>query len=94
MTPDPPRTPDRDLLPLFPEHSSVAPDGELAIGGVGVSDLAERPQSVLIRIIPGVAPQTHESQSTGGGLGVRYTLGGHLGALLCYPGRNTHLVAR
>ncbi len=31
-----------DLLPLFPEHSSVAPDGELAIGGVGVRDLAER----------------------------------------------------
>jgi len=34
--------PDRDLLPLFPEHSSVRPDGELAIGGVGVRDLAER----------------------------------------------------
>src|SRR5690348_17766974 len=33
---------DRDLLPLFPEHSSVGPDGELAIGGVGVRDLAER----------------------------------------------------
>ena len=32
----------RDLLPLFPEHSSVRPDGELAIGGVGVRDLAER----------------------------------------------------
>jgi diaminopimelate decarboxylase len=32
----------RDLLPLFPEHSSVSPDGELAIGGVGVRDLAER----------------------------------------------------
>ncbi len=32
----------RDLLPLFPEHSSVAADGELAIGGVGVRDLAER----------------------------------------------------
>ena len=30
----------RDLLPLFPEHSSVAPDGELVIGGVGVRDLA------------------------------------------------------
>ena len=38
MTADPPP----DLLPLFPEHSSVAPDGELAIGGVGVRDLAER----------------------------------------------------
>jgi diaminopimelate decarboxylase len=35
-------TGDRDLLPLFPEHSSVGPDGELAIGGVGVRDLAER----------------------------------------------------
>src|SRR6516162_1741773 len=34
--------PDRDLLPLFPEHSSVRPDGELAIGGVGVRELAER----------------------------------------------------
>ena len=32
----------RDLLPLFPEHSSIGPDGELAIGGVGVRDLAER----------------------------------------------------
>src|SRR4029077_17527575 len=32
----------RDLLPLFPEHSSVSPDGELAIGGVGVGDLPER----------------------------------------------------
>jgi diaminopimelate decarboxylase len=28
--------------------------------------LATRPQRVLIRIIPGVAPETHESQSTGG----------------------------
>ena len=34
--------PPRDLLPLFPEHSFVAPDGELAIGGVGVRDLAGR----------------------------------------------------
>ena len=34
--------PYRDLLPLFPEHSSVRPDGELAIGGVGARDLAER----------------------------------------------------
>jgi diaminopimelate decarboxylase len=32
----------RDLLPLFPEHSSVTPGGELTIGGVGVRDLAER----------------------------------------------------
>ena len=32
----------RDLLPLFPEHSSVTPDGELTIGGVGVRELAER----------------------------------------------------
>src|SRR6266700_1950391 len=32
----------RDLLPLFPEHSSVSPDGELDIGGVGGRDLAER----------------------------------------------------
>jgi len=36
--------PDRgqDLLPLFPEHSLVTPDGELVIGGVGVAGLAER----------------------------------------------------
>ncbi len=32
----------RDLLPLFPEHSSIAPGGELAIGGVTACDLAER----------------------------------------------------
>jgi diaminopimelate decarboxylase len=32
----------QDLLPLFPEHSSVTPDGELVIGGVGVAGLAER----------------------------------------------------
>ena len=31
-----------DLLPLFPEHSLVTPDGELVIGGVGVAGLAER----------------------------------------------------
>jgi diaminopimelate decarboxylase len=31
-----------DLLPLFPEHSSVRPDGELVIGGVGIGELAER----------------------------------------------------
>ena len=31
-----------DLLPLFPEHSTVTPSGELAIGGVGVTELAER----------------------------------------------------
>jgi diaminopimelate decarboxylase len=42
MTADSPRTRDRDLLPLFPEHSSVTPDGELAIGGVTVRDLAGR----------------------------------------------------
>jgi diaminopimelate decarboxylase len=28
--------------------------------------LATRPQRVLVRIIPGISPQTHESQSTGG----------------------------
>jgi diaminopimelate decarboxylase len=28
--------------------------------------LATRPQRVLVRIIPGIAPRTHESQSTGG----------------------------
>jgi len=42
MIDDAPRTAPRDLLPLFPEHSSVSPNGELAIGGVGVRDLAER----------------------------------------------------
>jgi diaminopimelate decarboxylase len=31
-----------------------------------LEQLATRPQPVLIRIIPGVAPETHESQSTGG----------------------------
>jgi diaminopimelate decarboxylase len=31
----------QDLLPLFPEHSSVSPDGELLIAGVGVRELAE-----------------------------------------------------
>jgi len=31
-----------------------------------LESLATRPQRVLIRIIPGVSPQTHESQSTGG----------------------------
>jgi diaminopimelate decarboxylase len=39
---DSPLTRGHDLLPLFPEHSSVAPDGELVIGGVGVRELAER----------------------------------------------------
>ena len=42
MTADSPRIRDRDLLPLFPEHSSITPDGELVIGGVAASDLAER----------------------------------------------------
>src|ERR1700677_1911342 len=37
-----PRARDHDLLSIFPEHSSIAPDGELLIGGVGVTDLAER----------------------------------------------------
>src|ERR1700690_3326870 len=32
----------QDLLPLFPEHSSVPADGDLVIGGVGVAGLAER----------------------------------------------------
>jgi diaminopimelate decarboxylase len=36
------REPGSELLPLFPEHSSVTPDGELVIGGVGVTELAER----------------------------------------------------
>jgi diaminopimelate decarboxylase len=31
-----------------------------------LEQIATRPQRVLIRIIPGVAPETHESQSTGG----------------------------
>ncbi len=31
-----------------------------------LEQIATRPQRVLIRIIPGVAPDTHESQSTGG----------------------------
>jgi diaminopimelate decarboxylase len=38
----PPRTRDHDLLSIFPEHSSISPDGELLIGGVGVTELAER----------------------------------------------------
>jgi diaminopimelate decarboxylase len=39
---DSPLTRGHDLLALFPEHSSVTPDGELVIGGVGVRELAER----------------------------------------------------
>src|SRR5260370_37091970 len=31
-----------------------------------LESLATRPQRVLIRIIPGISPETHESQSTGG----------------------------
>ena len=42
MIDDASRTADRDLLPLFPEYSSIGPDGELAVGGVGVRELAER----------------------------------------------------
>jgi diaminopimelate decarboxylase len=42
MIDDAPPVTARDLLPLFPEYSSVSPDGELAIGGVGVRELAER----------------------------------------------------
>lgn len=42
MIDDAPPAVARDLLPLFPEYSSVSPDGELAIGGVGVRELAER----------------------------------------------------
>jgi diaminopimelate decarboxylase len=42
MIDDAPPAVARDLLPLFPEYSSVGPDGELAIGGVGVRELAER----------------------------------------------------
>ena len=42
MIDDAPAAVARDLLPLFPEYSSVSPDGELAIGGVGVRELAER----------------------------------------------------
>src|SRR5262249_24836808 len=48
---------------------------EAGVGTVGVDNfddigrleqMATSPQRVLIRIIPGVAPETHESQSTGG----------------------------
>ncbi len=42
MIDDAPPATARDLLPLFPEYSSVSADGELAIGGVGVRELAER----------------------------------------------------
>jgi diaminopimelate decarboxylase len=31
-----------------------------------LEQLATRPQRVLVRVIPGISPQTHESQSTGG----------------------------
>jgi diaminopimelate decarboxylase len=37
-----PRPTDHDLLSIFPEHSSISPDGELLIGGVTVTELAER----------------------------------------------------
>src|SRR5438552_4661868 len=39
---DAPGTGDRDLLPLFPEHSSVSPDGELAIAELKVRALPHR----------------------------------------------------
>ena len=37
-----PRPTDHDLLSIFPEHSSISPDGELLIGGVPATELAER----------------------------------------------------
>jgi diaminopimelate decarboxylase len=37
-----PRSTDSDLLSIFPEHSSISPDGELLIGGVTVTELADR----------------------------------------------------
>jgi diaminopimelate decarboxylase len=37
-----PRRQDHDLLSIFPEYSSISPDGELLIGGVTVTELAER----------------------------------------------------
>ena len=37
-----PQTQDQNLLSIFPEHSSISPDGELAIGGVAVTELADR----------------------------------------------------
>jgi diaminopimelate decarboxylase len=37
-----PRMQDHDLLSIFPEHSSISPDGELLIGGVTVTELADR----------------------------------------------------
>jgi diaminopimelate decarboxylase len=40
MSADVPNPSKNDLLALFPENSSVLPDGELAIGGVGVRELA------------------------------------------------------
>src|SRR5690242_4279455 len=58
MIDDAPRTAPRDLLPLFPEYSSVSPDGELAIGGVGVRELAERfGTPAYIGDEPGLPPQ-------------------------------------
>src|SRR5579859_1405374 len=42
MIDDAPRTTPRHLLPPFPEYGSVSSDGALAIGGVGVRELAER----------------------------------------------------
>ena len=40
MSDDVPGMSKRDLLPLFGENSSVMPDGELFVGGVGVRELA------------------------------------------------------
>ena len=37
-----PRPTDNDVLSIFPEHSSISPHGELLIGGVTVTELAER----------------------------------------------------
>jgi diaminopimelate decarboxylase len=63
------------------QHGNAKTSAEIAMAlqaGVGtvvvdnfddidrLEQLATRPQRVLIRIIPGISPQTHESQSTGG----------------------------
>jgi len=40
MSDDVPGMSKRDLLPLFGQNSSVMPDGELFVGGVGVRELA------------------------------------------------------
>src|ERR1700741_3038014 len=59
-----------DLLPLFPEHSSVSPDGELLIAGVGVRELAERFGTPVYLVDE--AALRHQARRMRDGLAARY----------------------